>query len=356
MCKNNNIWKRTINSEMYAWDKLKLDIHEKWRKWWIEVHPSNIGEYSWNYLFTDGKEIRPKLFCELWQYLSPDLKINAELAFAIECIHVASLILDDTGHMDNANQRRGKPTLHITYSTKDALLITNNVIYMAVEIWKNNNPEHIPQTIWQRILISKLQRLTIGQKLDLEKKGNLIELASLKTGILFEVVCETVAHCLHLDTDFWNKWGNYLGILFQWMDDYLDMDEDITQNNRNAFNESFDITLENYKNIWNKLEKDIGEQWFERPFGKFMKLYFLDKIPITINTNNYKSLSDICIPLSIDLIIPDILSNEINDEKEFRYINDFIIGLSRKNIIERLYKMSENIFLLSVIQANEWNN
>jgi geranylgeranyl pyrophosphate synthase len=30
---------------------------------------------------------------------------------------------------------------------------------------------------------------------------------------------------------------NNLGILFQWMDDYLDMDEDITQNNRNAFNE-----------------------------------------------------------------------------------------------------------------------
>lgn len=352
MCKNDIIWKRTNISEMYAWDELKVDIHKKWHKWWIEVHPSNIGEYSWNYLFHNGKEIRPKLFCELWQYLSPGLKINAELAFAIECIHVASLILDDTSHMDNANQRRGMPTLHITFSTKEALLITNNVIYMAAEIWKNNKPDHISQMIWNRILISKLQRLTIGQRLDLEKKGNLIELASLKTGILFELVCETVAYCLHLDTEFWNKWGNYLGILFQWMDDYLDMDEDIAQNNRNAFNESYKVTLENYAKIWKKIEREIGPQWFERPFGHFMKTYFVNQIDINNNSVKYYSLSDIYISDTIDFIIPEIPQNTCN----FNFFDEFIYGLSRQNIINRIHKMASNIFSLSATTEQQWNS
>jgi hypothetical protein len=48
-----------------------------------DIHPVDVAEYSWNYLFTGGKEIRSKLFCELWKYLSPDSDVCAELAFAI---------------------------------------------------------------------------------------------------------------------------------------------------------------------------------------------------------------------------------------------------------------------------------
>ena len=48
------------------WDIYKIKIHEKWKKRWFDTHPYEIAEYSWNYLFTGGKEIRSKLFCELW--------------------------------------------------------------------------------------------------------------------------------------------------------------------------------------------------------------------------------------------------------------------------------------------------
>jgi hypothetical protein len=342
---------------MLVWDKLKVEIYEKWHKWWFEIHPPHIAEYSWNYLFTGGKEIRPKLFCELWHYLSPDLKINGELAFAIECIHIASIILDDTNWMDNAKERRGKPTLHIKFSPKIALLITNNVITMAVEIWKNNKPNHISDTIWKSLLISKLQRLTAGQLLDLEQKGNLIELASLKTGVLFEFVTETVALCLELDTDFWRIWGNNLGILFQWVDDYLDINEDLIQNNRNAFNESHDITLKNYTNIWKKIEKEIGPQWFERPFGHFMKTYFLENITINNDFNNYHSISEICIPNTINFIISEIQFESYEGEDEnCNYFKHFMTGLSRKNIISRIYKISENVFSISATKSDDWNS
>ena len=111
-----------------SWDILKPTIYEKWRTHWFKIHPADVAEYSWNYLFTGGKEIRSKLFCELWKYLSPDSEISAELAFAIECIHVSSIVLDDTPWMDNASERRGRKTLHTVFSPKKAVLIASELI------------------------------------------------------------------------------------------------------------------------------------------------------------------------------------------------------------------------------------
>jgi geranylgeranyl pyrophosphate synthase len=324
---------------MSVWENYKVTIHDKWRQKWFETHPHDVAEYSWNYLFTGGKEIRAKLFCELWQYLSPDSEIIAELAFAIECIHVASIILDDTPWMDDAKERRGKKALHIVYSPKKALLLANDVIAIAVDIWKNNQPKHIPEQIWKNLLISKLQRLTMGQWFDLEKKGNLIELASLKTGVLFELVTETVASCIQLDSEFWKVWGNNLGILFQWMDDYLDMEEDKVQENRNAFNESYDITLQNYIWLWQKLEREIGPQWFDRQFGQFMKNYFLDKLGINIDILKYSSLSDINILYPEGLVIPELTAKDEITE-DYNYFKHFVNGLNRQNIVKRVFKMS----------------
>lgn len=340
---------------MTSWDLYKTKIHDKWRMKWFENHPPEIAEYSWNYLFTGGKEIRAKLFCELWSYLSPDSEVIAELAFAIECIHVASIVLDDTPWMDDATERRGNKTLHIVFSPKKAALIANNVISMAVEIWKNNKPLHIDEITWRTLLISKLQRLTMGQWFDLEKKGNLVELASLKTGVLFELVTETVAICINLDSEFWKIWGNNLGILFQWMDDWLDREEDIHQENRNAFNEAHDTTLQNYINIWKKLEKDIGPQWFSRPFGIFMKKYFVEQLNIgEIQIVNTLALNELWYSYPKNIIIPELQNSEPKSEK-YNYVNHFIRGLSRENILKRIFQMSENIFEMPTTQNQLWS-
>jgi len=321
---------------MNIWDNLKIDIYKKWYKKWIEIHPEEIGEYSWNYLFTGGKQIRPKLFCELWNYLSPDFKINAELAFAIECIHVASIVIDDTPWMDNAMERRGKKTLHTVYSPKKAVLISYELLDIAMEIWKNNKPELIEMSLWINLLKSKLQRLMIGQWYDLEKKGTLVELASLKTGVLFELVTETVAICTNLDSEFWKIWGNNLGILFQWMDDYLDMDEDKIQNNRNAFNESYDITLKNYIKLWKLIEKGIGKQWFKTNFGVFMKDYFTKKLHIEENIESYTNLSSITIEYPSNIIISELINNNIPKNNVFNFLNG-------KEMLKYIWYSVENI-------------
>jgi len=315
----------------------KVPIYEKWKKKWFETHPYDIAEYSWNYLFTGGKEIRSTLFCELWKYLSPDSEIIAELAFAIECIHVASLVLDDTPWMDNATERRGRRTLHITFSPKKAILIVNDIISMAVTIWIDNKPSHVNLDTWKNFLVSKLRRLAMGQFMDLGKTGNLVELASLKTGVLFELVTETVALCNNLDTRFWRMWGNNLGILFQWVDDWADREEDTIQNNRNAFNEDGN-TLNNYIDIWRKIETYIGSQWFQRPFGIFMKKYFIDQLNIP-NKVNILILNDLFRDIDTNLWTLD--DNKCND-----YICNIIVSeLKNKNPKFDIYirKIIENI-------------
>lgn len=332
---------------MSVWNTYRQGIIEKYKQIWYQTHPSDIAEYSWNYLFTGGKEIRPKLFCELWNYLSPDTTIVAELAFAIECIHISSVVLDDTPWMDNASERRGRKTLHTVFSPKKAVVIAYDLIDMALDIWKNNKPQHIDSENWINLLKLKLQRLMIGQWFDLEKKGNLVELASLKTGTLFELVTETVAICINLDAQFWCIWGNNLGILFQWMDDYYDMEEDHLQNNRNAFNESFDITMKQYSNIWNLIEKGIGKQWFERQLGKFMIKYFVDSINIntTINTDISNLINNINQYYISNISVSE---TEIYKTIKNKIDMDFINIMNGKDLMAHLWKHFDNMIVHNV--------
>jgi len=305
-----------------SWEEIKRPLYEKWKKYWFDTHPHNIAEYSWNYLFTGGKQIRPRLFCELWHYLSPDSTINDELAFAIECIHVASLILDDIPWMDNAAARRGKPTLHIVFSQRKACLLFHDVMYMVYLIWISNKPDHIDKYEWEKFLLEKLLFLALGQWYDLEKKGTLLELASLKTGILFELVAETVAICVQLDCSFWKSWGNSLGILFQWMDDWHDREEDKLQINRNAFNEAYDETLIIYNETWAKIQMGIGKSWFTTEFGIFMKSYFTDDLNIV--RQPLLVLSDIQFPYPITIILPTISVSAFALHTTFHIGKDYI--------------------------------
>jgi hypothetical protein len=258
--------------------------------------------------------------------------------------------------MDNAAERRGKKTLHTILSPNKALLVFYELMTIIREIWLNNKPIHVSDEFWRNFLKIKLQRLVIGQWYDIEKKGNLVELASLKTGVLFELVTETVALCIGLDTEFWKIWGNNLGILFQWMDDWNDREQDIVQNNRNAFNEDYHLTLNNYEYLWSKIENGIGKQWFLRPFGIFMKQYFINNIPINLKVDNTLLFENISISYITTLTIPEI---EIKDEyflkndKVIEYINKYDIHKG-KDILKRLFIASDDLYTIPNIKTNLW--
>ena len=339
---------RKPNESSMAWEEQKSHIHDTWKSYWFETHPHEIAEYSWTYLFTGGKEIRARLFCELWKYLSPDLPVCGELAFVVECIHATSLVMDDSPYMDNADFRRGRPCLHRVFGQKKAGLICYDLMHMARTIWIKNRPVHVDKQVWYDLMKTKLQRLMMGQWYDMEKKGTLVELASLKTGVLFELVSETVAVCIDLDPGFWRIWGNHLGILFQWTDDWLDQQEDLQQENRNAFNEAYEITHRSYQRVWRKIEEGIGAGWFTRPFGKYMYNYFTKTIPfLSLQQASTSSLSGIHLPYPIDLPFPEV------DRSRFRK-KDILNIMNGKDILMLMFMVSNHMKEDDQIKTDLW--
>jgi len=61
-----------------------------------------------------GKRFRPLLLLSVVESSTPLLVKNAmHIALAVEMLHTYSLIHDDLPAMDNADLRRGHPTLHV---------------------------------------------------------------------------------------------------------------------------------------------------------------------------------------------------------------------------------------------------
>lgn len=261
---------------MASWEEARAGLYLRWKAWWLERHPKDIGEYSWEYLFERGKQIRPRLFCELWRHLCPDQPPCAEFAFVLECAHVMSLLLDDLPWMDNATERRGWPTLHCRFSLRKALLLVHDIAELAWEVSQTTPLLQAPsiQTKWGEWVRQKARQLWLGQWLDLSRSGSRYEWAAWKTGTLFEAVTEGVAMGIGLDPTYWRGWGRALGVLFQWVDDWEDQEEDARMGQRNAFHEAREETVMAYSELWTAVVQGIGPSWWERPFGVYLWNYF----------------------------------------------------------------------------------
>lgn len=261
-----------------TWQSLREEAMRPWRERWIARHPAGIGEKSWDAIFAGGKEIRPALFCELWQHLVPGQAPDGELAFAIECIHAASLILDDTPLMDNAAERRGRPAIHAAYTTYKAIYFAFEIAEIVFDIWIKKAPaDEAAAADWWNFLRDKVLQLCAGQYYDLLGGTDLHTLAVLKTGALFELATEMVALRAGLSRQAWRTWGRQIGVLFQWADDWADRDDDRAAGSRNAFLENPDLIIGHYYALLDK--SNIGTGWRARPFGDWLMRYYEEHGP-----------------------------------------------------------------------------
>lgn len=203
-------------------------------------------------LLAGGKRFRPQLLLAVVKAYEPLLEESAKYAaFAIELIHTYSLIHDDLPTMDNADLRRGHPTLHKTYDEVTALLVGDALNTMAFEVLSEAPLSSDVKVKLTKILAenSGANGMVLGQAIDcyfenrslnleelkflhLNKTGKLIA-ASLKMGAV--IVNEKIADKLY-------NFGIKLGLLFQIQDDLLDLlDETITgkttgvDENKNTF-------------------------------------------------------------------------------------------------------------------------
>ena len=194
-------------------------------------------EYSVN---AGGKRIRPFIILKSAELHGVHIDDAMPLAIAVELIHTYSLVHDDLPSMDNADTRRGKPSVHIAFDDATAVLTGDALLTIAFQIISSEDYSIDPFAKCQ--IMSSLAAsigpmgMIAGQMLDMKllfsdksSDEEFVRMNRLKTGKLFEFCAMSGGLLAKANKDVLlrlERYGHDLGLIFQITDDILDTAED----------------------------------------------------------------------------------------------------------------------------------
>ena len=181
-----------------------------------------------NYAVTPGgARIRPTILLSVALACGDDRPGLADAAAAaLEIMHCGSLVHDDLPCFDNADIRRGKPTVHLAYSEPLALLTGDSLIVMAFDELARagrNDPARALELI--RILGKRTGMpggICAGQGWESEPAVDLSAYHIAKTGALFIAATQMGAVAAGEEAEPWMELGARIGEAFQVADDLRD--------------------------------------------------------------------------------------------------------------------------------------
>ena len=181
-----------------------------------------------NYAVTPGgARIRPTICLSVARACgddSPDLSDRA--AIALELIHCASLVHDDLPAFDNADFRRGKPTVHMAYSEPLAVLTGDSLIISAFDLLAGAPDTDAPRAMRLLRLLARHTGMPYGicagQGWESESKVDLGAYHRAKTAALFVAATQMGAQAAGHEPEPWEELGARIGEAFQVADDLRD--------------------------------------------------------------------------------------------------------------------------------------
>jgi geranylgeranyl diphosphate synthase type II len=185
-------------------------------------------------LLSPGKRLRPVLAMLSASHFGCAPERALDFACALELVHAASLVLDDLPCMDNAEQRRGQPTLHRAFGDDTAVLTAVALLNQAYAVIATCDALPVGDRLSLVLQITGavgLEGLCAGQVRDLRDplalrtRLGLEQLNHQKTGVMFVAAVEGGARCAGADGPRTARAGQYarhLGLAFQLQDDLLD--------------------------------------------------------------------------------------------------------------------------------------
>jgi geranylgeranyl diphosphate synthase type II len=159
-------------------------------------------------------------------------RLSDAAATAIELIHCASLVHDDMPCFDNADTRRGKPSVHRAYGEPLALLAGDTLIVAAFEVLARAAAEDPARAVSLIRILGESTGMPggicAGQGWESEDKIDLSAYHRAKTGALFTAATRMGAAAAGEEPDPWTELGARIGEAFQVADDLRDAlyDED----------------------------------------------------------------------------------------------------------------------------------
>lgn len=178
-------------------------------------------------VFPGGARIRPTILLAVAEACGddrPDLSDAA--AAALELMHCASLVHDDLPAFDNADLRRGRPSLHRAFGEPLAILTGDSLIILAFQLLSRAGqaaPDRALRLIEALGRRSGAQEgICAGQAWESETRIDLQAYHLAKTGALFIAATQMGAISAGADPDPWQDLGTLIGAAFQVADDLKD--------------------------------------------------------------------------------------------------------------------------------------
>jgi len=174
-----------------------------------------------------GARIRPTICLSVALACGDDKPAVANAAAtAIELIHCASLVHDDMPCFDNADIRRGKPSVHRAYGEPLALLAGDSLIIMAFEVLARAAEHDATRAIQLMRILGESSGMPggicAGQGWESEDQIDLGAYHRAKTGALFTAATRMGAAAAGEEPEAWTELGARIGEAFQVADDLRD--------------------------------------------------------------------------------------------------------------------------------------
>jgi octaprenyl-diphosphate synthase len=172
-------------------------------------------------LLSEGKMLRSKLILKIAGVSTETIKLCA----VVEMIQSASLLHDDV--IDEADTRRGKPSINALFSDKTSIMFGDILYSKAFSQLTLMNKDVAYE------IANSVTKLSIGELHDVEMADTFntsydkyLHMIYNKTASLIEASAKAAAILSNKDQEAFALYGKNLGLAFQMIDDILDITQD----------------------------------------------------------------------------------------------------------------------------------
>lgn len=172
-----------------------------------------------------GKRLRPALALLCAKFYNYNLSRLMPLSIAVELMHLATLVHDDT--IDNSSIRWGRPTINKLWGMEKAVLLGDYLFAKAGELTAQTENLRVIKLLPQTLMIitnGELAQAESAFKIEQTREQYFFRISS-KTAALFIMATESgavLSGAPEKSIQILRDYGYNLGIVFQIIDDILD--------------------------------------------------------------------------------------------------------------------------------------
>jgi len=234
-----------------------------------------------------GKGVRAKLITTINNKAIP-------LAASVESIHLASLLHDDV--IDESKLRRGKISINAKYDDKTAIMLGDILFSRALEYlieYDKISAKALANVIYM-LSLGEMEDVALSKEMNLDK-AKYMNMIYKKTACLIEMSCRESARLAGLESEKYAKYGKNLGLVFQIVDDILDIVSDEETLGKPVMNDLYEgkMTLPfiyMYESLDDE-EKEYFKTLFKKRLTKDEETWIKERIQPAIKKSYQESIT-----------------------------------------------------------------